>query len=396
MTRDRIRTLYLDANGVGRPMIEADTILRGIFRLDDGAKPPPILRRSRRIRQMFAHLRDAFAALSYARDWRDAIVSSPALDVSVVNINNFVEHGRALARIRSWDLVIVSHAAAGDDMTVLRKIERLLSFRRAKLVMFVGNEYDLLDDKIGFMRATGAEYVCSQLPLEAAKYLYGEVPGRILEMPHALNPAVYFPDPSVERAIDVGFIGDIYWPFVGDRERTRLIEYFESNGTRHGLRCDIRRQRVERNEWAAFLRTCRSIIGAESGTYYLTERGRVLEAARSYNLEVNRQATFEEVFERFFRGQPQISGKSVSSRHFEPIGTKTCQILLEGRYNGVLEPEIHYISVKRDLSDIDEAVRRFQDRPYRERIADQAYEHAMAHHTYQKRVEKLISLVGGG
>ena len=43
--------------------------------------------------------------------------------------------------------------------------------------MFIGNEYDLLDEKIGFIQAVGAECVCSQLPTPAAQYLYRECGG---------------------------------------------------------------------------------------------------------------------------------------------------------------------------------------------------------------------------
>ncbi len=78
--------------------------------------------------------------------------------------------------------------------------------------------------------------------------------------------------------------------------------------------------------------------------HYLNERGKLLTRARDYNLQENQSASFEEVYDRFFAGVERgVSGKSVSSRHFEPIGTKTCQILLEGEYNGVLSPGEHYI-----------------------------------------------------
>ena len=392
----RLKTLYLEANGFGRQVLRADTILRGIFRYGDGAIPPRILRRSARARNLFAYLQPFNAHLSYTSDWRDAFCEAPELDVEVCNINNLVHYGRCLLALRQYDLVVVSHAAAGDDMTVLLKSARGLRRRRGKLVMFIGNEYDLLDEKIGFIGAVGAEFICSQLPTTAAQYLYRECGGsRILSAPHALNPKIYQPGRGAERPVDVGFIGDLYWPFVGDRERTELIEAFEREGERWGLRCEIRRQRVARTEWATFLNRCRGTIGAESGTYYLNDRGRLLAAAREYNLLQHPEASFEEVFEKFYRGQPrEVSGKSISSRHFEPIGTKTCQVLLEGDYNGVLVPDEHYISVRKDRSNVEEAVRRFKDESYRQAVVERAYEHVMANHTYAHRVRSVLAAVG--
>jgi hypothetical protein len=189
------------------------------------------------------------------------------------------------------------------------------------------------------------------------------------------------------------------WPGAGfcTGLRTLLIRWFqdEANVRRAGLACDIRTTRVDRERWAEFLRGCKAIIGAESGTYYLNDRGKLLMRARDYNLNQNRDASFAQVYDMFFRGQPRlVSGKSISSRHFEPIGTKTCQILLEGEYNGILKPDEHYIPVKRDLSDLDAAIEKFKDASFRQRIADTAYEYAMDGHTYVHRVRGVLRELG--
>lgn len=392
MRRDRLRTLYLDANGFGARIMLVDTVLRGLLRYEDGDPPPKLLRRARRVRSLFADLRDVNERTAYMADWREAFLQSPRLALEACSMTNLVHYTRCLARIRSYDLIIVAHSAAGDDMTLLTRTAMAFQRRRAKLAVFVGNEYDLLDEKIAFIRRVGAEFVCSQLPIAAARYLYQACEGsRVLEMPHALNPGRYAPGPGAGREIDIGFIGDIYWPFVGDRERTDLIEWFERHGAGHGLRHDIRKARVSRDEWSRFLNRCKAVIGAESGTYYLNDRGRLLEQARAYNLFENRGASFDEVFDRFYRGRERgVSGKSISSRHFEPIGTKTCQILLEGDYNGILQPDVHYIRVSKDLSNIEDAIGKFRDEGLRTRMADETYEYVMARHTYAHRVEHLL------
>jgi hypothetical protein len=386
--------LYLDANGTGWRIVLVDTLLRGVFGYRDGDPPPALLRGSRHVARLFVQLRAVHERLSYVADWRDAFLASPALQVEVCNINNLLQFGRCLLKLASYDLVVVSHAAAGDDMSLLGKAASAFDRRRGKLVVFLGNEYDLLDEKIAFIRRTGAEYVCSQLPIEAARYLYQDCGAEILEMPHALNPDAYHTIPGTPRTTDVGFIGDIYWPFVGDRERTELVEWFERSATGRGLSVDIRRERVSRGDWNRFLNGCKAVVGAESGTYYLNDRGKLLERARAYNLFENKSASFDDVFDRFYRGAARgVSGKSISSRHFEPIGTKTCQILLEGHYNGILSAGQHYISVRKDLSDIDEALRRFRDEAFRAEIVERAYEHVMEHHTYAHRVQYLLSRV---
>ena len=394
--RDRLKTLYLDANGSGLWMIQVDTVLRGILGYGDGAQPPGFLKRFRKVRRSFGWLRDQYAVLSYIADWRDAFKASPRLDVEVCNINNLVEYAGCLRRIRDFDLIVVSHAAAGDDMLVMSHSAHWLNRRQGRLVMFIGNEYALMDEKIAFMGAVRADLVCSQIPSSAARYLYGDSgAAAVVDMPHALNPKNYAARPHIRRDVDMGFIGDIYWPFVGDRERTDFIQWFEAKGAAHGLVCDIRRTRVGRDEWCRFQNGCKGVVGAEAGTYYLNDRGRLLDRARRYNME-HPDAGFDEVFERFYRNQPRgVSGKAISSRHFEPIGTKTCQILLEGSYNGILTDDVHYIGVKADYSNIGDAIERFKDETYRARIVQQAYDHVMSHHTHAHRVESVIDLITG-
>ena len=46
------------------------------------------------------------------------------------------------------------------------------------------------------------------------------------------------------------------------------------------------------------------------------------------------------------------------------IGTKTIQILIEGNYNGYFKPDIHYIPLKKDLSNFDEAIEKFNDQNF--------------------------------
>jgi len=392
------RTLFLDMNGTGRVVLASATLLRGLLGVKDGAQPPAFLKRVVVARELYAHLRDFNERLSYVRDWRDAFCRAPALDVTICDMNNLVHLGQCMLRIRSYDLIIVSHVAAGDDVTLINRIAPILARRSCPMVVFIGNEYDLLDQKLEFCRRARADLLCSQLPIAAAQYLYGDLAGmRIMAAPHAMNPSVYKPAPYEGREIDVGFVGDIYWPFVGDRERTDLIEYFEKRGQERGLRCDIRggrSSRMPRAEWAAFLNRCRTLIGAESGTYYLNEKGALLDRARTYNLKQRPEATFDEVFEKFFAGVPRgVSGKSISSRHFEAIGTKTCQVLLEGDYNGILKAGEHYIPVRPDLSDIDDVIRALGDKSYCRAIAERTHDLAMSAHTYDHRVADVLARV---
>jgi hypothetical protein len=386
----RINTLLLEANGTHWAAVCIDTLGQG--RLTSGKSLPRWVARNPRLRKLFG---DRYADASYLSDWRDAFHQEPRLSVETCNITNLLEFRNSRPKIREYDLIVILHSAAGDRMSILRHTAAWFQGRRGKLAMFIGNEYDLLDEKIAFARQAGADYICTQLPLDTARSLYAGCPAAVVPMPHALNPLVYGVHAGQARSIDIGFVGDIYDRLIGDRERTDIVQFFRTHGIDYGLNCEISTQRMPRMQWAAFLNSCLGVIGAESGTYFLQRNGEAVKCAKEY-VRKRPDATFDEVFhECFSRAASTLNGKAISSRHFEPIGTKTCQVLIEGSYNGILSPDLHFISVKRDLSNIGDAIARLKDPAQRERITEAAYAHAISAHTYNHRVALLTDVISG-
>ena len=299
-----------------------------------------------------------------------------------------------LSEIPDYDAIILLHSTNADSMLPLSLLASALKTRRGKLVIFVGNEYCLMPEKISFIRDVQADFVASQLPAEAADWLYGECSdSKILCVPHALNGNVYKPvKPLDERETDIGFIGDKYSLAIGDVERTALADYFDAYDFSHVLKRDIRigrKRRLPREQYVQFLNSIRGTIGAESGTYYLEKTDRTLKRVEAY-LSLHPDSTFEDIHDRFFKDYPNpVSGKAISSRHFEAIGTKTCQILLEGHYNGILKANRHYISLKKDYANFQEVINRFEDRAYVKDMVDETYEYVMARHTYDNRIQDV-------
>jgi spore maturation protein CgeB len=89
-----------------------------------------------------------------------------------------------------------------------------------------------------------------------------------------------------------------------------------------------------------------------------------------------------------------VSGKAISSRHFEPIGTKTCQLLLEGNYNDILTAGEHYIPIRKDYSNLTDALGKFMDDDYRRAITERAYEYVMSNHTHNHRIAHMLDQLG--
>jgi hypothetical protein len=228
--------------------------------------------------------------------------------------------------------------------------------------------------------------------------------------------------------------------YIGDRDRKQVYDLFAEIGPAMGLRADIATNaRLDRAQWAAFLNNCRATIGTEAGTRYLERDDRTALAIRQflrdrtgrptlradgwlhaavrhlpYGLKdrlkrllawspirhealVEDDPDFDEIQARFFanRAPCPVYSKCISSRHFEAAATGTCQILMRGRYNDILEPDLHYIPLAPDLGDAATAVERFRDPAERRRIADAAYALVQDHHTYRRRLASLHRMLSG-
>jgi hypothetical protein len=144
----------------------------------------------------------------------------------------------------------------------------------------------------------------------------------------------------------------------------------------HGLSCDISTRAQETilgDAWLEFLGSARATVGAESGVSVLSRRGEVRDRVLELLAE-DPDLSFEAVSARMPAGWDDYRFFAVSPRHLEAVATKTAQILVEGRYSGVLEPDRHYIPLKRDFSNLDEALESAREPAVLERLADQAYE----------------------
>ena len=82
----------------------------------------------------------------------------------------------------------------------------------------------------------------------------------------------------------------------------------------------------------------------------------------------------------------------VSSRHFDAAGTKTCQIMIDGRFNDIFKAHEHFIPLK-GLDNADEAVRMFQDNTLREEMIERTYAFVMDEHTYPHRIKDIQKII---
>jgi hypothetical protein len=253
-----------------------------------------------------------------------------------------------------------------------------------------------MPEKMAFCDAIGVSLLVSQSSLPAVHELYRNRLGcEVIGIPNTgLDTALFQPRvPWSDRRIDLGYrAADVPW-YLGHNERRELADFFTAKARHYGLTVDISLDPADRfaeSEWAGFLNDCRAQLGSEAGGDYFSLDDGLRLRVNDY-IHDHPGVTIQATHRQFFSDAPTgVPMRIMSGRHIEAAGTKTVQVLLEGRYDGYLEPDIHYIPLSKDFSNADDAVRKLRDPAFCGRLAENAYQVAVDALTYPKLISRFV------
>lgn len=202
--------------------------------------------------------------------------------------------------------------------------------------------------------------------------------------------------PLDQRTIDISYRAwrAAYWLGEHATYKVRVGEVFLEAGSHRGLNMDISLNDGDTfvgDAWFKFLADSRATVGVEGGASILDHDGKLKEKVDAYVAE-HPDADFVQTRDACFPGRDNnFSLACISPRHLEAVATKTCQILVKGGFNDILIADEHYISVDKDLSNIDEALDKLSDTDYVQEMIDRSYEEVVApnEYTYRGFVEEI-------
>jgi hypothetical protein len=201
--------------------------------------------------------------------------------------------------------------------------------------------------------------------------------------------------PHSKRALDIVYRATKlpYWFGSHGQLKHRIAEVVQARAREFGFATDISTRwedTIFGERWLDFVMSGRAIIGCESGSSVLDPRGEIQRRIRGLLLD-QPDLTFEDVDALLPTGWDSYAFFAISPRHLEAVITKTAQVLVEGSYSGVLHPERHYIPLRRDFSNLDEAFERLRDVEAVEAMAERAYRDVFldGHNTLAAFAEQL-------
>lgn len=318
-----------------------------------------------------------------------------------------------------WDLIVFHDLFVCSRWTrslFLEQVEKVQCFRNSDAVKVVipQDEFISTDLICDLINDFGISHVFSCADASEWQKIYRTVNFKKVQFTQVLTGYIderikrrilwYSLKQAGKRKIDIGYRTHPvpYWLGRHAMLKWQMAPIFAQamNGT--GLVSDIsyaESDTITGDDWFKFLLDCKYQLGIEGGASILDWDGTYQSLTDVY-LKENPSASFEEVESHCF---PSADGSlklfALSPRHLECAVTRTCQVLIEGDYNGILKPWRHYIPVKKDLSNVGEMLAVVKDDLLREPIVERVWKEIVepGGYTYKKFADLILdtSLAGG-
>tara|TARA_B100000963_G_scaffold341699_1_gene341664 strand:+ start:12958 stop:14061 length:1104 start_codon:yes stop_codon:yes gene_type:complete len=343
------------------------------------------------------------STLSYHVLWPKNFKNHKNLKVHLLNLKRKIPCNKAdtfyIKNIFRPDVIVLLHSVFANGLHQSPVLFEYISSFDGQKVFYLTNFYKNMPEKMKFCESLGINIfvqlgtsaVTSEIfrkRLNGIKILNGHA--------GALDQSTFFPGPLLDqRPIDIGFRGMNEPWYFGHQERSNLMNAIMQSLRNKKLVLDCSMDEADRfvpNIWADFLRNCKAQLGTESGTDFFDITEKVRYLTNNYT-QKNKEADFNEVYDNVLNplgDEYKIKCRLISGRVIEAAASKSVLILYEGKYEGYMEPDEHYISISKDHRNLDEAMDKLSDLSLCNKLIENSYECVLENFTFEKQINYLI------
>jgi glycosyltransferase involved in cell wall biosynthesis len=298
--------------------------------------------------------------------------------------------------LSNYDAVVIHYSLRlsleSGAWTLSPKVRDLLKGYPGLKVAFIQDEYDTTNVAINWLKDLGIHLLFTCVPQKYQRVVYPQ--NEIPFIRFTLNLTGYVPEalrdyhckPMSKRKTTIAYRGRSLPFWYGDLGQEKefigkkMKEFCLAKGINEDIEYDDSK-RIYGNAWYEFLASSKTTLGTESGSN-IFDYGHLCRDVRAY-LEQKPNASYEEVFKLFLHPhEGKVRMNQISPKIFEAICLHTALILFEGEYSGVLEAGKHYISLKKDFSNIDEVLMKANDNNYLTGLTEHAYRDIVLSNNY--------------
>lgn len=298
--------------------------------------------------------------------------------------------------------IFLSHRWEIEEFVELIHSDKLKSLKESKAVKIAipQDEWIYTDALNHFVNIFGVSHVFSVSPESEWEKIYSKVDFSKVKFHEVLTG--YLESSSIKKinalaekvergAIDIGYraAGGRKWLGKHGYMKGEIADLFNQVTLSTDIVTNIS---IDNNEvflgddWYRFMLSCKYFIGMEGGSSVLDRDGAIKRKVEEYELK-NPDANFYQTRDACYPGQDgNLQFMQLSPRQLEACATRTCQILVEGYYNGILKSGVHYIELKKDYSNLGEVIKLVKNDSLRKKITDRAYKDIVESGNYTNEV----------
>lgn len=271
------------------------------------------------------------------------------------------------------------------------KVAEALKVYQGLKLLFIQDEYEGTETARCFMDDFNFDIVYTCIPPEYIDKIYPSYRYPSTQFVQVLTGYVSknnlaiesYAKPLKDRNIDIAYRGRNL-PYIYGKlghEKFEIGVQVKRLSLEFGLKVDIEvesEKRIYGSKWHEFLGSAKATLGTESGSNIFDVTGEIQKEIDRF-LKASPNTSFEEIHAKLLSSyEDEIKMNQISPKIFEAIQLRTALILFEGSYSGVIFPEIHYIPLKKDYSNIREVFEKLKDDYFIERLTDRAYNDVIA------------------
>lgn len=298
-------------------------------------------------------------------------------------------HSSAAVDMSRFDAVCVHYSVRLPFDEFSPVISQALQTYNGTKFLFIQDEYDHTHRAWHWIKLLGFHLVFTVVPEAGIKRIYPPAEFPVTRfvtnltgyVPPALPEAASVIPPS-QRSLVIGYRGrplPLRYGGLGF-EKVAIGKMVREYCDQRGITSDIawtEDARIYGPAWIEFMRSCRAMLGSESGSNAFDWDGGLQSRLDAFAAR-HPHATDIEIYEQVVK-PVELDGvmNQVSPRIFEAIAARTVLVLFEGEYSGVVQPDLHFIPLKKDGSNLDDVFRKLEDSAYVDSMAERAYQHVI-------------------
>jgi glycosyltransferase involved in cell wall biosynthesis len=285
--------------------------------------------------------------------------------------------------LSTFDVVVVHYSVRLSHKDYIHQglAERLATFVGLK-VLFMQDEYENTETARKWLDRIGFDAVFTCVPNCGREHIYPAARFPRTEFFQTLTGFVpehdsieRFSRPMADRLLRIAYRSHelpVHYGQLG-REKYQIGVDVRHFAEEQGIPVDIEvdaEKKIYGTAWYKFIGSARATLGTESGSNIFDFSGELKALATNLKDE-----PYEEVYKKYFAAhEGQVRMNQISPKIFEAIRLRTALVLFEGDYSGVVKPDVHFIPLKKNYSNVKEVFKKLEDIAFLEELTTRAYD----------------------